>query len=470
MKWTPAEIVGATGANWIRGDKDRPFSGVCIDSRKIEKGGLFVAIKGEAHDGHSFVADVVRSGAGGILVASDRVSDLPTEDLTKMNAAAIAVDDTVRALGDIAAHHRRKAGVRVIAITGSNGKTTTREMAVTVVSKKFTTLSPEKNFNNEIGLPLTLLKLEPKHELAVVELGMNHPGEIARLAEICRPETGVITNVGPAHLEGVGSIEGVMRAKGELLGGIVPGGAAILNADDEKVMRLAEMAGYGADIENKIFYGISNPGATVRASELREGPGGISFVLSLPEESVTARIRTQGRFMVSNALAAAAAGHVAGMNAEEIRDGLESFRPVDGRLNVFETENKITVIDDTYNANPGSMSAAIEAFITLRGENRGILVAGDMLELGEQSASMHGEIGEMAAKSGIAKFFVAGGFAGDAADGAMRGGMSASDIFRGTKQEIIKRLAETLEPGDRVLVKGSRGMRMEEVVEAIRKL
>ncbi len=469
-KWTIAEIVRASGAKIAFGDKECSFSGVCIDSRKVEKSFLFIAIKGEVHDGHEFLSEVIQSGAGGILVAEDRIRDVPRTELTERKVACIAAKDTVEALGDIAAHHRSKMHIPVAAITGSNGKTTTREMTVAVVSKKFSTLSPEKNFNNEIGLPLTLLNLEPKHQLAVVELGMNHPGEIANLATICGPEIGVITNIGPAHLEGVGSIDGVMLAKGELLAGLLPGGVAILNADDRRVVRLAGMKGYGADVENIILYGISDSKATVRASELLEGSRGISFVLSLPEESVPVTIGVHGEFMVSNALAAASVGYALKMDADQIKAGLESFQPVNGRLNIFETGNKVTVIDDTYNANPGSMSAAIVTFKTLRGKNRGIMVMGDMLELGDHSASLHGEIGKKAAESGIARFFVAGNFAAEAADGAMRGRMNAPDIFNGTKTEIIENLADTLQEGDWILVKGSRGMRMEEVVEAIRKL
>ena len=272
----------------------------------------------------------------------------------------MAVKNTTKALGDLACFHRKRANASVVAITGSNGKTTTREMTATVARQRFATLSSQGNFNNEIGLPLTLLKLNHGHKWAVVELGMNAPGEIARLGEICMPDIGVITNIGPAHLEGVGSIEGVMRAKGEILDKIKAGGTAVLNSDDHRVMHLA-----GKTSSDVIFYGISGE-TTIRAEAIVEKDLCTSFRLALPEETIGIDLKIPGIFMVSNALAAAAVGYKLGLSAKEIKAGLEDFKPIGQRMNILHTSAGINLIDDTYNANLASMEAALKTLITLK--------------------------------------------------------------------------------------------------------
>ncbi|MBW1643046.1 MAG: UDP-N-acetylmuramoyl-tripeptide--D-alanyl-D-alanine ligase, partial [Deltaproteobacteria bacterium] len=272
-------------------------------------------------------------------------------------------------------------------------------MTAAIVKQRFVTLSSRGNFNNEIGLPLTLLKLNHGHKWAVVELGMNAPGEIARLGEMCMPDIGVITNIGPAHLEGVGSIEGVMHAKGELLDKIKAGGTAVLNADDHRVLHLA-----GKTSTNVIFFGMSDK-ATIRAESFIETDRGISFNLVLPEETITIDLKIPGIFMVSNALAAAAVGYKLGLSAKEIKTGLEDFKPVGGRMNILHTGRGINLIDDTYNANPGSMEEALKTLTTLKKNNRGIFIAGDMFELGRHAEKMHEEIGALAADSDISRLY-----------------------------------------------------------------
>jgi UDP-N-acetylmuramoyl-tripeptide--D-alanyl-D-alanine ligase len=335
-------------------------------------------------------------------------------------------------------------------------------MTATVVSQQYNTLATAGNFNNEIGLPLTLLNLEPAHQLAVVELGTNNPGEIARLAAICTPDIGVITNIGPAHLEGLGSIEGVAKEKGSLLNGLRSDGTAVLNADDPRILQLARQSR-----REIVLYGLSAD-AAVRASQVKETEDGISFTLSLAQENLSIRMGTPGRFMVTNAMAAAAVGSQLGLSPGSIKAGLEAFTPVGGRMNILQIPNGIRIIDDTYNANPDSMNAALKTLKTMRAESRAVFVAGDMLELGDQAPSLHSQIGSAAALSGINRLYARGEFADRVASGARAKGMSAANTITGSREEIIADLIKWLQPGDWVLVKGSRGMAMEKVVQGIR--
>ncbi|MDQ1331428.1 MAG: UDP-N-acetylmuramoyl-L-alanyl-D-glutamate--2,6-diaminopimelate ligase [Thermodesulfobacteriota bacterium] len=458
FSWSTEEIIEATNGTVVSGDITRSFTGVSIDSRTISPGDLFVAIKGNSYDGHSFAGEVVDKGIKGLIAGRQHIGLLPCGKWEKAGVLCITAEDTVKALGDLAAYNRERAGVSVVAITGSNGKTSTRQMASAIISRRFHVLSTTGNLNNEIGLPLTLLKLSPIHKMAVVELGMNHPGEISRLAGICRPDIGIITNIGPAHLEGVNSIEGVMNAKGELIGGIAPGGTAILNADDERVMGLAQKA------ERKVILFGHSENALIRALSVSANGTSTSFVLRLPKETITVNLPVPGKFMVSNALAAASAGYLLGLNALDIKAGLENFIPVKGRMNIFTMQNGITIIDDSYNANPGSMEAAIITLAGLKGNRRGILVAGDMLELGTHSQEMHRKIGAICAKSGIARLYASGEFSGQIAEGAVGNGMESSAVFTGTQEDIIDDLKSRLKAEDWVLVKGSRGMKMEKIV------
>jgi UDP-N-acetylmuramoyl-tripeptide--D-alanyl-D-alanine ligase len=462
IPWTTADILEATGGELISGDIGHAFASICIDSRNISTGELFVAIKGDVHDGHTFADDVIRKSAGGLVVCKDKKDELPYQAWSEKGIVCLAVDDTTRALGDLAAFHRKRTNVSVVAITGSNGKTTTREMTAAVLSRRFNTLSSSKNFNNEIGVPLTLFMLNSDHQWAVVELGMNAPGEIGRLAEICRPDIGVITNIGPVHLEGVGSIDGVMRAKGELVPRINLDGTAIMNADDRRVVSLAEKARTAV-----LFFGTSGR-AQIRALDLKGSGWRTTFTLALPEEQISIDLKIPGTFMVSNALAAAAVGYQLDIPAAEIRAGLESFQPVQGRMNILETRNGIHIIDDTYNANPRSMEVALTTFKELKGDNRGVFVAGDMLELGEHAQSSHYKIGALAVRSGILRLYATGVFAEKVTAGAHSENMDPQNIVTGSKQEILEELTRWLEPNDWVLVKGSRAMGMEDIVQGLK--
>ena len=459
--WTAEQVLTATGGSQISGSADMAFAGIGIDSRTIDPDGLFVAIAGESHDGHRFVADVLDRGVKGVVVADDQVANLPMARMAAAGMVCIAVTDTTRALHAMARFNRNRGNLKVLAITGSNGKTSTRMLMDQVISKTFSTLSTSGNLNNHIGLPLTLFRLAPGHQAAVLELGMNHAGEISHLGRICEPDVGVITNVGPAHLEGLGTIENVARAKGELLHTIRPGGTAILNADDSRVAALA------ASVDRPVILFGSAGAAQVRADDVRLTEAGMAFTLTTPSGCRPVTLATPARMMVSNALAAAAAGVVMGVPLDHIQAGLKAFSPQAGRMGIRVLGGGIRLVDDTYNANPDSMVSAIETLALIHRNRRTIAVLGDMLELGPQSADLHRHIGRAAGDARLDRLYVAGNFAAAVADGAMDRQMKADRIFCGTKAAIIEQLNHELQAGDLILVKGSRGMAMEAVVEAI---
>jgi UDP-N-acetylmuramoyl-tripeptide--D-alanyl-D-alanine ligase len=461
MPWTVDDIIKATGGEVVAGDVQQRFEGISIDSRTIAAREVFVAIRGEVHDGHRFIGDVLKQGVRGLVVDRQRVGELRALIPAQDSAVCVAVADTTRALGDLGAFHRRRSPAAVVAITGSNGKTSTRRMTAAITARGFTVLEPARNLNNQIGVPLTLFRLEPRHQWAILELGTNRPGEIARLAEICAPDIGVITNVGPAHLEGLGSLEGVLREKSALLAGLATGGRAVLNADDPLLRPLAGKVG-----DRALLFGLA-AGASVRAVQIRETGQGLFFELALPSERTAVHLQAFGRFMVHNALAAAAVGHALGLGIADIRQGLEAFSPVEGRLRVAALAGGIHLIDDTYNANPASMEGAIATLHQLRGGGRGLLVLGDMRELGRDAAALHRQVGRLAARTGAAKLLACGDFAADVAAGARQEGMAAADITTGSRSDVRTALLLELKAGDWVLVKGSRAMGMEAIVRAV---
>jgi UDP-N-acetylmuramoyl-tripeptide--D-alanyl-D-alanine ligase len=461
LAWTTGDILKATGGQLLTGDLSHHFAKLSIDSRTISKDEMFIAIAGERHDGHHFLKAAVQSGARGLIVNKKSCDHLKLDKLPKDDIVCVAVDDTTKALADLALFHRRRCRASIIAITGSNGKTTTRKITSAIVAQKYTLLSTKGNYNNHIGLPLTLLGLTPAHEWAVIELGMNHPGEIRQLAHICKPDLGIITNVGPAHLEGLGSLENIMQAKGELLEGLRPEGTAILNRDDPRISQLAQQTK-----ARVLFFGLSKH-AAIRARSIEEKGACISFVLSLPEKDIAINLNVPGRFMVLNALAGAAAGYLLGIPPESIKSGIETFQPAWGRMNLLKTHLGVNIIDDTYNANPGSMQAAITTLETIKGFARSALVMGDMLELGSHAESMHIKIGACAAASGISRLYVTGTWAQVVAKAAHRTGLAQDRIFTGEKAEILAHLKAWLKPGDWILIKGSRGMAMEKIVAGL---
>jgi UDP-N-acetylmuramoyl-tripeptide--D-alanyl-D-alanine ligase len=463
IPWTTQEIIEATRGELLCGDQDRQFSGVSIDSRKIFPSDIFFAITGDTHDGHGFASTVVDQGVRGLVISRNKAGQMPIAAWKANNVVCIAVADTTKALGDLAAFNRRRAKASVVAITGSNGKTTTRKLTVEVLTRQFNTLATAGNFNNEIGLPLTLLGLSPDHQWAVVELGTNNPGEIARLTEICSPDIGVLTNIGPAHLEGLGSLDGVMREKGDLIKGLGRDGKAVLNADDPRVLQLAR------ETKNEVLLYGRSPDAAIRAQEVKEGKETISFLLIFGQESIAVRLNSPGRFMISNALAAAAVGYLLGISAATVKKGIETFTPEAGRMNIFHLPNGVHMIDDCYNANPDSMKAALAALSRMTAAGRRIFVAGDMLELGAQAPQFHNEIGALAARTEIDRLYATGEYAAAVVGGAREESMQPAHTITGSREEIIADLKDWLQPGDWVLVKGSRGMAMEKVVDGLKK-
>lgn len=453
-------MLEATGGRLAFGDDATRFCAISTDSRTIGRGELFVAISGQKHDGHRFVQDAFEKGALGVLVAEEYVT--AASPAFQKGQCWVVVPDTLSALGDMAAFHRSQSKVSVVAITGTNGKTTTKEMTAAVLGQAFSVLKTPGNFNNLIGLPLTLFSLGRRHEWAALEIAMNHPGEIRRLAQICKPDIGVITNIEAGHLEGVKDIDGVMKAKGELLEVLGENGTAVLNIDDQRICRLA--GHFGGRV---ISFGLHNS-AEVWATPVSQSSSGCSFDLCWYDESVRVRLGIAGDGAVYSSLAAAAAGYRAGLSIEDVKKGLEEMVPLPGRMEITTLSAGIYLVDDTYNANPGSMALAVDTLRSLKGNGRGIFIAGDMMELGEHAGRAHTELGMLVARAGLAGLYATGEFARAVAEGATGAGMDHGKVFIGSHEEIVEAIKGRLGPGDWVLVKGSRLMAMEKVVEKLR--
>jgi len=433
------------------------IKGVSTDSRKIRQGELFVALRGDRFDGHDFVLDAISNGACGAVVERS-VLESRYESLGKVRNL-LPVEDTLFALQEMAHLHRQKFAVPVIGITGSNGKTTTKEMTASILKQKGPVLKNEGNLNNHIGVPLTLLKMEAVHRSAVVEMGMSAPGEIDLLARLVSPDIGVITNIGPAHLEFLGSMDGVAAAKAELLDNLAAGGTAVLNADDRYFEALSDR------FSGRVLSFGMNAGAAVRAQDIRQGDDYTDFELVAQGAAARVRLRALGRHNISNALAAAAAALAAGMAVEAVKYGLDDFTPVSMRSEV-RVINGRTVLADYYNANPGSVKAALETLVTLRPGARSVAVLGDMLELGEQGAEEHREIGRFAARLGVDVIIALGELSARILEGASDAGMPKSALFAATSHaEAAGLLTRQSRIGDAVLIKGSRGMKMEKILE-----
>jgi UDP-N-acetylmuramoyl-tripeptide--D-alanyl-D-alanine ligase len=449
------DILKATGGVLVSSGP-RSFARVSTDSRTIGKGDLFVPLVGARFDGHDYIPECFEKGASGALFKKGMQINAPE------GRALIEVSDTLRALQDVAHYIRKKrADLIVVGVTGTNGKTTTKEMLSSVLSGRGPVLKNEGNLNNEIGLPLTLMGLKEEHWAAVLEMGMSGFGEIARLAEIAEPSVGIITNVGPAHIQTLGSLEGVAQAKGELISALPEGGKAVLNLDDPRLQRLVE--------ENKgraVTFGL-RPGAAVTAHDINESSEGVSFRLITPSGSAAVKLPVMGVHNVYNALAAAAASWALGITVKEIKDGIERFSPVKMRMEVVDVAG-VKVINDAYNANPASMAAALTAMASVR-DGRRIAVLGDMLELGGASEKAHFDVGRLAGAEGLALLVLIGERAQDTARGAVEAGMAPEGIMVVSgHEEAADALLDKLRPGDHVLVKGSRGMKMEKVVELLR--
>ncbi len=461
--WSVDEIAGGCRGD-RRGNALSEISGVSIDTRTIHPGDLFVAIQGPRFDGHDFVASALAQGASGAVVsrAEFQVREETWRSLLDRHFL-ILVEDPLAALQALATWHRMRFDLPLIGVTGSNGKTTTKEMIAAILSRRGPVLKTEGNLNNHLGLPLSLLRLDARHRAAVLEIGISLKGEMRRLCEIARPTVGLITNIGPAHLEFLGSLEGVAEEKGSLFEAVRPDGAAVINLNDP------HLAPWEQRLSRKWTFALDSP-ADVTATEIRPEPAGISFLLTLRRTGEAGRIHlaTTGRHQVANALGAAAVACALGYRLEEIREGLAAFRPVALRAEVLEADGK-TILLDAYNANPASMTAALEMLAAFpRREEvafRKIALLGDMLELGMHSESAHRGIGAAAAQNGIDLLVAVGRWAGAVAEGARQAGMPGEKVAAyADLSSLQKEFLTYVRKGDVLLIKGSRGMRMETVL------
>lgn len=457
------EILEATGGTLLAGNPEMRPLGISTDTRSLIPGEMFVALRGERFDGHDFAALALAKGACGVLMQKGRVGGFGDRAYSR-GAALVEVEDTLFALGEIARKWRQLHGVQVVGITGSNGKTTTKEMLASILERSRSVLKNKGNLNNRIGLPLTLLQLRQHHRAVVLEMGMSEQGEIARLSQIACPEVGLITQVAPAHLQGLGNVEGVAREKGELFHALGTQGMALVNLDDPWVVRLA--SGCAA---RKVSFGFQQ-GATVRGRQAEPFQrGGARFCLEVAGESIQVQLKAQGTPMLRGALAAAAGAWVLGATLDEIKGALEDFRASAGRLQVVSLPKGMVLIDDTYNANPVSMAAALE-LLCLGGEGRAVAVLGEMRELGALAPQAHKELGEKAASLGVKVLLAVGKWASWVAEGArQRAAKGGMEILEAPDcEEAVGILRRMTRPGDRILVKGSRAAAMETIVEALK--
>jgi UDP-N-acetylmuramoyl-tripeptide--D-alanyl-D-alanine ligase len=455
--FTHREILEATSGTAV-GKLPARFEAVSTDTRTIAKGSLFVALKGEAFDAHDLLDRAQEAGAAAAVVRKGGGGKAP------QGFPLVEVDDTLVALGRIARAHRRRFAIPLGAITGSNGKTTTKEMIGAILSARGPSLKTEGNLNNEVGVPLTLLRLEKSHTGAIIEMGMNHPGELARLAAIAEPQVAAVTLVAPAHLEGMGTIEAVARAKGEIYSGLPKDGLAIANGDDARVRAQAEASG------RKVLYFGRCDDADVRLSEIvSHDASGIALRIAWQGKKHLARLKLVGEHNAVNACGAFAMGVSLGCSPEQCVAGLEAARPWAHRLSLVDCAGGVTVLDDCYNANPSSMGAALDTLASLAGARRRVAVLGDMLELGETEVALHGQMGARALADGV-QVLVAFGPRAQAIYVAVRAALGERALHVGSTDSIDPAMAflkAQLKSGDVVLVKGSRGTRLERVVEAL---
>ncbi len=457
---TLKEVLDTTTGVLITGASDIVFFGICTDSRRLRTGNLFVALKGEKYDGHDFVQNILEFGVAGVVISDARKIKL---EKVKSNVAIIKVNDSLDALGNLARYWRDKFSVPVIGLTGSSGKTTTKEMMAAIIGRQKNILKTEGNLNNLIGLPQTIFCLTKKHEAVILEMGTNTPGEIRKLTQIAAPDIGLITNIGPAHLAGFGSVEGVCREKGDLFVYMKQNGTIIINLDDENVKAIAEKAK-----RRRISFGLTG-GADVTVREMEKiGVKGIRFKLIISGKTYAVEMKITGTHNIYNAMAAAATAEALGISHESILEGLAAFRPVTGRMEIIRLKNGAYLINDSYNANPASMRESLMTLKDLKNGHNSYAFLGDMLELGEAAEEMHRKIGMFAAVTGVNTLFLQGDFAQVTAAGALEGGLSSKSIhFLSDLSEDIINLKKLIKKGDWILVKGSRRMGMEKITSRI---
>jgi UDP-N-acetylmuramoyl-tripeptide--D-alanyl-D-alanine ligase len=449
---TIEEIVTATEGKLLYGHLVTKVSNISIDSRTVQPKDLFVAIKGKNLDGHKFVSEAIAKGAIGAIISDAKIK--------AKNSIMIKVKDTTEALGKIARHYREKFKPLVIAVTGSNGKTTTKEMISSILSRRMKVVKAQGSFNNDIGVPLTIFELDSQTQVLILEMEMNILGGITNLAQIAKPQIGVITNIGDTHLEFLGSREKVMKEKAELIESLGAAGISILNTDDELVMDI----GNSFPQIRRLFFGINNPADVFATNIIDLVTEGSNFLLN---GKYRIRVPVPGRHNIYNALAAIATSMAAGLDFAVIIPGIENFRPASMRLEIIRIKDLI-IVNDTYNANPQSMAAALETFSKITSEGRCIAVFGDMLELGKSSQSLHYNLGMDAART-VDVIFAIGKFSRAVIEGAIAAGINPDNVsVYDNNQMAITKLIDFIKPKDKILIKGSRAMHLEEVVLGIK--
>lgn len=448
MRARLSDVVAATGGRLAGGDAE--FSGVSIDTRTLERGQLFFALRGERFDGHAFLPAAAQKGAAAAVVERAGEHGLPQ----------VVVRDTQAALTALAGAWRRRCQAAVLGVGGSNGKTTTKELLAAILAEAGPTLATRGNLNNHIGVPLTLLRLEPSHRFAVIEMGANHPGEIAALAALAAPSIALVTNAGDEHLEGFGDLAGVARAEGEMYAALPADGTAVINADDpfhelwRTLARTARVLRFGIESQ-------AEARATAIQGLIERGAFATVFTLTLAGQQARVRLGLAGRHNVLNALGAAAAAHAAGVGLDAIVAGLARVRPVGGRLQLKAGPRGSWLIDDSYNANPSSVRAGVDVLCGLPGEHW--LVLGEMAELGRETEASHIGVGDYARRAGITRLFAMG----DAARHAVAAFGASRAVWYDDASRLADAVAAGLDAGVTVLIKGSRVNRLERVVERL---
>ena len=452
--FTLGEITLAVDGELMQGDKNKTVSSVSIDTRTLKKGDLFFALRGTKYDAHEFLEQAVEKGASGLVVSKDDLS-------LKSSVPIIKVSDTLKALAKLAAYNRKENDVFIIGVTGSNGKTTTKDLIYAVLKKKYSVLKNKGNFNNEIGLPLTLLELNESHDYAVLEMGMRGFKQIDALCKIADINAGVITSIGTAHLELLGSIDNIALAKGEILENVPQNGFALIPADKLAMLRPARCRGelytFGVEVN-----------ADYCATDIKAKNGLMEFIAHTPYGKAKMSLPLLGRHNVANAIAAVAVALKLGFELEEIKEALLDVEVSPMRLQIIKNK-KFIIINDAYNANPDSVKAAIDVLLELGDGRRKVAVLGDMLELGEKEQEMHYEVGEYL--KNIDVLLTVGRLAEHIAFGAKCAGLTKDNIYCcKDNMSAVAKLKEILQLNDMVLVKGSRGMHMEYIVKGIERL
>ena len=455
---TLKEIAVACGGIYYGDDESyyKEVSSVVIDSRKVEKDCLFIAIRGARVDGHMFIPQTIRDGA---------LCALSEKRIENASYPYILVTSCEQALKDIAEHYRKSLNLKVVGVTGSVGKTSTKEFVAAVLAQKYKVHKTQGNYNNEIGVPLTVLSMPGDTEVAVLEMGINHFGEMHNLSRIARPDICIMTNIGQCHLEFLGSREGILKAKSEIFDFMDEDGSVCVNGDDDMLASIKEVKG-----KKPVTFGLSEE-CQVYATDIRgKGLFGSEAVIHGNGESFAVQIPLPGEHMVYNALAATAAGLLLGLKPEEIRDGIAGAESVSGRSHIVKLADKV-LIDDCYNANPVSMEAAVD--LLLQADGRRVAVMGDIFELGEQEKEMHARVGKYAVDAGVECVICAGTLARCIYEGAVKAaeekntGAAGAVFYFEDRESLLKGIEEILRPGDTVLIKASHGMGFEKIVEQL---